>query len=57
MVGGYVELIPMPGAKFQLYVDEDGLSKGLKFNLAASMLARRDIVGNALILCGKAVWK
>jgi hypothetical protein len=60
-VGGYLTMAPIlnnPGKEpMQLLVDEDGLSKKLSFNPNASLTAGHKIVGNALILRGKACWK
>lgn len=65
-VGGYVELIQLPGGNRQMLVREDGLLiKGLETNPEAShivqnesliMLSQRGIVGNAMILEGAARW-
>jgi hypothetical protein len=60
-VGGYLVMAPIlnnPSLEpVQLLVDEDGLSKNLPFNPNASLTAGHRIVGNALILKGKACWK
>lgn len=47
LVGGNVEVIRLGGSKIML-VDEEGLIKGLSFNLLASTVARRQIVGKAV---------
>ena len=53
-VGGYVTYMPMPGVKgYKMLVDEDGLPRGLPFNVLASFLAKQPVVGNALVVkCG-----
>ena len=56
MVGGYVQLA-MDTPLMQVLVDEDGLSKELEFNHQASELCNDFIVGNAIVLEGKAMWK
>ena len=55
MVGGYVQLA-MDTPLMQVLVDEDGLSKQLEFNHQASELCNDFIVGNAIVLEGKAMW-
>jgi len=40
----------------QVLVDEDGLSKELEYNHQASELCNDFIVGNAIVLEGKAMW-
>lgn len=55
-VGGYVELVELPDGD-QLLVDEEGLLKNKRVNSMATRIARRLIVGDALILTGKARWK
>lgn len=55
MVGGYVQLA-MDTPLMQVLVDEDGLSKELEFNHQASELCNDFIVGNAIVLEGKAMW-
>ena len=52
-VGGYVETVSIPGGGVML-VNEDGLSLRLPFNLTASALAGRPIVGAAVLLETKA---
>lgn len=47
-VGGYIERVTIRGG--EIYVDEEGLLKGLPLNQKASELAGRDLVGNALVL-------
>lgn len=56
LVGGFVELVPMPDDTLQIMVDEDGLIKGLAFNGKASNIAGRPLMGTALIVTGKARW-
>ena len=48
-VGGYIEVVPVPGNQ-QLIVNEEGLLRGLKFNSLATMIADRRIVGDAVLL-------
>ena len=55
MLGGYVQ-IAMDTPLMQVLVDEDGLSKELEFNHQASELCNDFIVGNAIVLEGKAMW-
>jgi Domain of unknown function (DUF3846) len=55
IVGGYVEMIRLEDGG-QMLVDEDGLSKNLEFNMEASSLAGRPIVGPVLLLYGAARW-
>jgi len=52
-VGGYVETVSIPGVGV-LLVNEDGLSLRLPFNLTATALAGRPIVGPAVLLETKA---
>lgn len=51
LVGGYVEAAPLPDdmPNFVMYVDEEGLLKGLPENLGASVLARQRLVGPAVL--------
>ena len=52
MVGGPIELIKLD-ADTDLIVDEEGLMKSNRsVNDTASMLASREIVGNAVLLIG-----
>lgn len=50
LVGGYVEVVPMPERGRIMLVDEEGLMKGLPVNRGASRSARRTIVGPALVM-------
>jgi len=54
-VGGYIEVVHLPNGD-QLIVNEEGRMEHLQLphNPAASVLARRNIVGNALLLQGDA---
>jgi hypothetical protein len=55
-VGGYVELLTLSNGE-QMLVDEEGLFKqSPQVNVPATFLAGRQIVGNAIILAGKARW-
>ena len=47
-VNGYFELVHLPN-NFVLVVNEDGLRLKLPFNLIASLMARKSIVGDALL--------
>jgi hypothetical protein len=49
LVGGYLEQIPMAGGQVML-ADEEGLLKQLRPNHRASVVARRAIVGNAVLV-------
>jgi hypothetical protein len=62
-VGGYIQRVTFKGVsvilnctKFtsgEMYVDEDGISKGLPINLTASAIFGAKILGNALVLFRK----
>ena len=54
LVGGHIEVVYLEGNK-QLIVNEEGLLLGLEPNEPASMLAGTLIVGNAVMLEGKAL--
>jgi hypothetical protein len=60
-VGGHLTMAPILNNPdkdpIQLLVDEDGISKNLPINPNASLSAGYKILGNALILKGKACWK
>ena len=61
-VGGHLTMAPIYNPpkdekNIQLLVDEDGISKKLPVNPNASLTAGYQILGNALILRGKACWK
>ncbi len=47
--GGYLEAVTTVIPGVQVYVDEDGLAKDLPFNLLASCLCKRNIVGAAVV--------
>ena len=47
--GGYLEAVTTVIPGVLVYVDEDGLSKDLPFNLLASCLCGQQIVGAALV--------
>lgn len=49
MIGGYVEVVYLRDGRIML-VDEEGLLKGLPLNRAASRMAGRPIVGEALVM-------
>jgi len=48
-VGGYIEFVYLPNDEIMV-VNEEGLLKGLPFNDVASLIAKRTIVGDALII-------
>jgi hypothetical protein len=48
VVGGYIEGVAINGG--YMYVNEEGLFKSLEPNPVASMLARRPIVGDVVLL-------
>ena len=50
LVGGYIELIPMPSNGKVMIADEDGMPKQLAANPAATTYAGRPIVGNVVIV-------
>lgn len=52
-VGGYIELVGIPGRNddyVAMYVNEDGLRQELELNQMASLYARRDIVGDVVLM-------
>ena len=51
LVGGYVERVVHGGCVF--LCNEEGLIKGLPFNLAASLAAERQLVGDVVVLPGR----
>jgi uncharacterized protein DUF3846 len=57
VVGGYVEMVQIDGGRRQMLVNEEGLLQNLPINAKASALAQRHIVGDVVILAGKARWK
>ena len=56
LVGGYIEVIPINNIaghkQCQLIINEEGSLYGLPVNRDASIIAKREIVGNAVILTG-----
>jgi hypothetical protein len=57
IVGGYVELVrPINGTPMQILCNEDGQMLRLPLNMKATLWAGRPIVGNAILLSGKAMW-
>jgi hypothetical protein len=48
LVGGYIELLSIMTDKLMV-LNEEGVLRGLPYNLAASILAGRDIVGDVII--------
>ena len=52
-VGGYIEIVNVPkkdDVQKVLIVNEEGLLYGLRYNENASLLAKQDIVGDALLM-------
>tara|TARA_R110000751_G_scaffold300963_1_gene413054 strand:- start:36028 stop:36279 length:252 start_codon:yes stop_codon:yes gene_type:complete len=54
-VGGTVEMVYLPGGN-QMLVNEEGLLRNLEINNMATRIAGKMIVGDVIILTGKAVW-
>lgn len=50
-VEGYIECVTLIPGKLVMVVNEEGLILELPYNMSASIIARRNIVGNALIVC------
>lgn len=55
LVGGYVEVFTLADGR-QMIMNEEGRVKGMPLNMEASDIAQRHIVGNVVILSGKAKW-
>ena len=55
MVGGMVEVVRLPSGD-QLLANENGIALKLPYNLEASMLADRPILGDAVLLLGPRRW-
>ena len=55
-VNGYVELLVLSKDE-QIVINEEGLLKELPINYWASLKSGRIIVGNVILLKGKACWK
>ena len=53
IVGGYVEMVRLTRDKIML-VDEEGLLKRLPYNIPATVVAGRHIVGTAIVCNTKA---
>lgn len=53
MVGGFVEVVDLPNGMV-LLCDEEGLLKGKEINYCATLLARQKIVGDVVLLEGRA---
>lgn len=52
-IGGYIEFVRIPGGSIEaagMYVDEEGLLKGLTLNHTASVLAGQLITGPVVVL-------
>jgi hypothetical protein len=56
LVGGYVEIVDLVDGS-QMLVNEEGLLQNQTLNMEASSIAGRHIVGDAIILVGKAKWR
>jgi len=62
MVGGYIEVIKLPKSRRELVVNDEGKLYGMLPNHTATQLLQSEfgsmevvqIVGDALVLCGKA---
>lgn len=54
LVGGYIEMLPIPGGKVMV-VNEEGKLKGLPENTEASFITGQQIVGDVLIATTKEV--
>jgi len=64
LVGGYVELLNVTYTSkqrrdhpAQMLVNEEGLLRNMAFNARASDIAKRTIVGPAVVLLGEAKWR
>ena len=49
VVGGYIEAVSIPRSTRTMWVNEEGLLKGLPLNEEASQLAKQRIVGDVLV--------
>ncbi len=49
-MGGYIEIVPVRGFKGTVYADEEGLLKRKPYNVNASAMAGRDLVGDVLFV-------
>lgn len=54
LVGGYIEMLPVPGGKVMV-VNEEGKLKGMPENMEASFITGQPIVGDVLIASPKEV--
>lgn len=59
LVGGYIEMLPITfeyegKIRRTSYVDEDGMSKELKYNTTGTMASGYPILGNLVIVMGAA---
>ena len=50
LVGGFIEVVRVPGASMILVVNEEGLLHQMPLNEKASALAQQPIVGPALLM-------
>lgn len=50
-VEGYIECVTLIPGKLVMIVNEEGLLMGLPFNMQATIVARNNISGIALIVC------
>jgi hypothetical protein len=48
-VGGYIEVVPVPGSNTLLIVNEEGWMKNLPVNVNASRIAGQTIVGDVIL--------
>ena len=55
MVGGMVEVVRLPSGD-QLLANENGIALTLPYNLEASLLADRPILGDVVLLTGPTRW-
>lgn len=55
LVGGYIELVRVPGRPdVQMFANEEGMRLSMDRNEEASRLARKEIIGPAVLLEGAA---
>lgn len=57
LIGGYLEELKI-SKDWQVFLDEEGIPKGLKINMRASKLLDFPVRGNVLVITGKSriVW-
>ena len=49
VVGGFIECASEPTDNYDVYVNEEGLPKGLPLNILASLISGRKLLGPALV--------